>query len=153
MKIAIAALAALGALSLSGCSSDDPRPTSSAEGTTAPATAAATTPLAPEAEPVGAVVDQFYGALGMRDCFTMRVLAALSYQQDDDYWADGCIDELQEQVGDTYAYTILDGSLDGQESVFHVQRTLPDESTAVDTVVLIDVSGGWAVESRTVGDG
>ncbi len=144
---------------LGGCSS----PAGDTEDAAAPATtdSTAATPthrhrgpagqVTLEAAPAALVVEQLYDALGLRDCYTMRTLATPSLQQDDDYWADGCIDELQLTVGDDYSYSLLDGSVDGREAVFHVQRPLPDGTQLTEEVVLIAVAGGWMVESRTQG--
>ncbi len=149
-RLRLLAAAALVIGAGAGCAQENDRPAPETPATTA--TSIETGTVDPEATPAQDVVDGFYTALGQRDCFTMRTLAALSYQQDDDYWADGCIDELQETVGDAFAYTVLDGRVDGQEAVFHVQRDLPDGTTAADEVVLIDVAG-WQVESRSPYDG
>lgn len=137
-------------LGLGGCSDDDE---SSQAAAPSPTAGAATGEVTTEAEPAAAVVQQYYDALVTRDCTTMRTLSALSAQQDDEYWADGCIEELQESLGDDPSaivdYAVLDGTVDGQESVFHVERPLPDGTPLTETVVLIAVSGAWAVESRT----
>lgn len=136
-------LSLVAATALAGCAEEsiDPAPQDRTSATTSPASGQ-------DVSPAQAVVDEFYTALGRRDCFTMRTLSALSYQQDDVYWADGCIDELQAIVGETYAYKVVGGLVDGQEADFRVERELPDGSSVVDEVALIAVSG-WQVESRT----
>lgn len=142
--VGFVALAALTA-AVGGCSQEnDGDPTAS------PSTAAASGIGLPDQDlgPAQDVVEDLYDAIGKRDCFTMRTLSALAYQQDDIYWADGCIDELQLSVGDTYDYTVLSGQVEGQEAVFRVQRPLPDGEPLVEEVVLIAV-GGWQVVSRT----
>ncbi len=158
MRTLIAGLVTMVALAAAGCSSTEDATGASvdAAASSAPVTTPSTpsTPSAagtvqPEAEPAQVTVDAYYTALSQRDCFTMRTLSSLATQQDDAYWADGCIDELQATVGDDRSYTVLDGILDGQEAVFRVQRPLPDGTPLTEEVVLIAVSGTWQVESRT----
>lgn len=139
-------------LALAGCSSEDDDKPDAAASSDTPTETVSTGVVMPGAEAADLVVVQYYDALVRRDCTTMRMLSIVGVQQDNEYWADGCIEELQESLGDDpttiVEYAVLDGTVDGQEAVFHVERPLPDGSQLTERVVLIAVSGAWVVESR-----